>query len=95
MSDHPDSPDFSGSGPVEYRPADAGGPDAGIVARHETRLMSIPGVTSVGLGRSPDGTPALTVGVTDGGVARDLPERIEGLAVVVVVTGPVDAQKDR
>lgn len=96
MSDLPhNSPDFSGSGPVEYRPADEGGPGPGILAQHEAHLLSIPGVTSVGAGISPDGGPALSIGVTDGSVAKDLPERINGLPVVVVVTGQIDAQGGR
>lgn len=97
MSDIPDNgPDFSGSGPVEYRPAEtAQGPTGETFARHEARLLAMPGVTSVGHATGPDGSVALTIGVTDAAVAKDLPEQIEGLAVVVVVTGQIDAQDPR
>lgn len=85
--------DFSGSGPVEYRPADAApaGSLEQVRAREEARLLAIPGVTSVGVGLGAPGHQALVVGVVDAGVAARLPREIDGVAVIVKVTGPVDA----
>ena len=85
-------PDFSGAGPVEYSPAEAAprGALEGLRAREEARLLAVPGVTSVGIGLGPAGE-ALAVGVVDAGVAALLPRAIDGVAVVVTVTGPVDA----
>ncbi len=85
--------DFSGSGAVEYRPAEATprGAVERLRAREEPRLMAVPGVTSVGIGLGPAGGEALAVGVLDAGVAARLPRVIDGVPVVVTVTGPVDA----
>ena len=83
-----DVPDFSGSGPVEYRPeASASGPVAAPAGRD--RLLGIPGVVSVGLGQGPAGGEAVVVSVTDAGVAARLPRMVDGLPVEVVVTGEV------
>jgi len=90
-------PDFTGSGPVEYRPADAAPRGAldRLRMREEARLLAIPGVTSVGIGFGPAGGESLTVGVVDAGVAASLPLQIDGVPLVVTVTGPVDAQRRR
>jgi hypothetical protein len=77
--------DFSGSGPVEYRPVEVAPPGT------LERLLAVPGVTSVGIGFGPAGGEALVVGVVDAGVAARLPQEIEGVPVVVTVTGKVDA----
>lgn len=98
MSDVPHPPpDFSGSGPVEYRPAPARtrGAVPALLARHEAQLMAIQGVTSVGLGLGPAGGEAIVVGVVDAGVAARLPKEIGRLPVVVNVTGAVDALRPR
>ena len=98
MTDKPRStPDFSGSGPVEYNPAPAAPASklAGLLAREEARLLAIEGVTSVGIGHGPPGGETLVVGVMDAGVAARLPQQIEGLRLVVTVTGPVDALPKR
>jgi hypothetical protein len=89
--------DFSGSGPVEYRPAEGASRTAAgrLPASEEKRLLAIPGVTSVGLGVGPTGGDALVVGVVDAGVTPQLPTEVEGVPVVVVVTGEVDAQPGR
>jgi hypothetical protein len=85
--------DFSGSGPVEYRPAEVAPPGAleRVLASGEARLLAVPGVTSVGIGFGPAGGEALVVGVVDAGVAARLPQEIEGVPVVVTVTGEVGA----
>jgi hypothetical protein len=86
-------PNFSGSGPVEYipvEPAPEGGAEA-VLARERTRLLAIPGVMSVGIGFGPPGVQALVVGVMDAGVSAVLPQDIDGVPVVVTVTGSIDA----
>ena len=90
-------PDFSGSGAVEYSPAPAKSRGALelLLARQEAQLLAIQGVTSVGIGLGPAGGEALAVGVVDAGVAARLPSEIEGVPVVVKVTGPVDALRQR
>lgn len=92
---HDPAPDFSGAGPVEYQPAEPEPTDAiaRLHASEEARILAIPGVTSVGIGHGPAGGEAIVVGVVDAGVASRLPREIGGVAVVVTVTGPVDAQR--
>ncbi len=90
-------PDFSGSGPVEYAPAEAlpQGTLGALLASEEARLLAVPGVTSVGIGHGPAGGEALVVGVVDAGVAAQLPREIKGVPVIVTVTGEVDALPQR
>jgi hypothetical protein len=86
-------PDFFGSGPVEYSPAEAAprGAVEQVLAREEARLLAVPGVTSVGISLGTAVGEALAVGVVDAGVAARLPLEIDGVPVVVTVTGEVDA----
>ena len=53
--------DFSGSGPVEYSPAEAAPQSAReqLLATAAARLLAVPGVTSVGIGFGPAGGEAL------------------------------------
>jgi hypothetical protein len=64
-----------------------------VKARHEERLLSMPGVVSVGIGKDPDGTTAIVVGL-DGPrpetVSR-IPGKLEGFRVRVEVVGRVRA----
>jgi hypothetical protein len=89
-------PDFSGSGPVEYRPTDPAPPTArgSVTASEEAKLLAIPGVTSVGLGRDAAGGEAVVVGVVDAGVSSRVPREIGGLPVVIEVTGEVNALQE-
>lgn len=88
--------DFSGSGPVEYRPTEPAPPSAlgPVPASEEARLLGIPGVTSVGRGHDPAGGEAVVVGVVDAGVASRLPREIGGVPVVIEVTGEVNALQE-
>jgi hypothetical protein len=90
-------PDFSGAGPVEYSPAEtqSSGAAGQLLASEEARLLAIPGVVSVGVSTGRPGEEALAVGVTDANVAARLPREINGVPVVITVTGPVDAQRQR
>lgn len=85
--------DFSGSGPVEFRPTEPAPPAAlgSVPESEEARLLAIPGVTSVGLGRDAAGGEAVVVGVVDAGVAPRLPREIGGVPVRIEVTGEVTA----
>lgn len=90
-------PDFSGSGPVEYHPAPVAPASevARLLAREEASLLAIDGVTSVGIGLGPPGREVLAVGVVDAGVAARLPREIDGVPLVVTVTGTVRALAGR
>ncbi|MNV32975.1 hypothetical protein D3C71_1243280 [compost metagenome] len=90
-------PDFTGAGPVEYSPAEAraSGTVGELLASEEARLLATPGVVSVGVSTGRPGEEALAVGVVDAGVAARLPREINGVPLVITVTGPVDAQRQR
>lgn len=85
--------DFSGAGPVEYRQSNSAPGSAleRLLASQEARLLAIPGVTSVGIGFGPEGGEAFAVGVVDAGVAARLPREINGVPLLVTITGPVEA----
>lgn len=91
------APDFSGTGAVSYAPADVGtrGALEALLASEEARLLAIPGVISVGIGIDHPRGEALVVGVRDAAVAARLPHQIRGLPLVVTVTGPVEALRQR
>ena len=99
---HP-PPDFSGSGPVEYQPAAAAPASevARLLAREEARLLAIEGVISIGIGigigtgAGQPGREVLVVGVVDAGVASRLPTEIDGVPLVVKVTGTVRSLPER
>jgi hypothetical protein len=64
-----------------------------VKAKHSDRLLAMPGVVSVGIGRNPDGTAAIIVGL-DGprpDTVKQLPKELDGYPVRVEVIGPVKA----
>lgn len=82
----------------------AGNPSATAAAREDTageasrvleqerdRLMRLPGVTMVGETRDALGRSAIMIGVRAASDQRALPEAVDGIPVVTVVTGEVDA----
>lgn len=64
-----------------------------VKANHEERLLSMPGVVSVGIGRDPEGNSVIIVGL-DGPrpeTVQKLPKEVEGYPVRVEIIGPVQA----
>ncbi|OEU84081.1 MAG: hypothetical protein BA865_00575 [Desulfobacterales bacterium S5133MH4] len=64
-------------------------------AEHEGRLFAMPGVVSVGIGRDPDGTSVIIVGL-DGSrpqTVKQLPKVLEGYPVRAEIIGPVEAYR--
>lgn len=62
--------------------------------KHEARLLALPGVVSVGIGREKDGNPAIIVGL-DGprpGTEAQIPRLLEDYPVSVQIVGPIKAQ---
>ncbi len=66
-----------------------------VKARHEGRLMTMPGVVSVGLGQKPDGTPVIVVGLDRRRPATmaQLPQRLGGYPVSIEFVGEIRAQE--
>ncbi len=60
-----------------------------VKARHEEHLLSMPGVVSVGIGREPDGTLAIVVGLDRlrPEARPEIPGELEGYQVRVEVIG--------
>jgi hypothetical protein len=64
-----------------------------VKAKHENRLMEIPGVVSVGIGKDKSGNMAIIVGVDRprSDTAAQLPRQLDGYPVVVEVVGSIKA----
>ena len=65
-----------------------------VKARHQDRLLNLPGVVSVGVGLDESGQHAIIVGLDRRReqTIRDLPMTLEGYPVVVQVVGEIRAQ---
>jgi len=63
-------------------------------ARHAQRLLALPGVVSVGIGRDAEGREAIVVGLDRARPETQgrLPAQLEGYRVRVEVIGPIKAQ---
>lgn len=62
--------------------------------KHQARLMALPGVVSIGIGRSPEGENVIIIGL-DGKhpkTAQKLPKQLEGHKVVSQIIGEIKAQ---
>ena len=65
-----------------------------VKSRHEKRLLQLPGVISVGIGKDENGIPAIIVGLKSSNPQTEsqLPTRLEGYPVQVRVVGEIKAQ---
>ena len=63
-----------------------------VMARNESRLMSIPGVTGLGISESA-GQPVISIMVNEltAELKEKLPEQLEGVPVKIDVVGEVSA----
>jgi hypothetical protein len=80
-------------GVVPYQPAESTPRShvGQVLRREESRLMSIPGVKSVGEGRGAIGDAAIEVGIENASVAKKLPKTVDGIEIITRVIGEVDA----
>lgn len=65
-----------------------------VKAKHVERLMAMPGVVSVGIGKNPDGQSVIIVGL-DGPspkTVEQIPKVLEGYPVRVEIIGPIKAR---
>ncbi len=65
-----------------------------VKKKHEARLMSLPGVVSVGIGLDPGGRLAVIVGLDRPRpeVQAQIPSQLEGHPLVIQIMGPIKAQ---
>jgi hypothetical protein len=63
-------------------------------AEHTGRLLALPGVVSVGIGRDAEGRPAIVIGLAgdESGDDPGLPRSLEGHPVVTQVVGTLRAR---
>jgi hypothetical protein len=63
-------------------------------ARHEARLLAVPGVVSVGIGRDASDRPVVVVGIRERSAAdlERIPAELDGHPVVVRPVGSVRAR---
>jgi len=65
-----------------------------VKKKHEARLMSLPGVVSVGIGRDPQGNPAVIVGMDSPRAETQarIPPQLDGYPLLIQIVGPLKAQ---
>ena len=71
-------------------------PIADVLAEQSPKLMALTGVTAVGQGALPDGTPCIKLFLRSGvrELRRRIPRSIEGYVVVTDVSGEIRALPD-
>ena len=64
-----------------------------VKERHEGRLLSLPGVVSVGIGKNPDSTAVIIIGLDKPrpDTERQIPQALDGYPVKIEIIGPVKA----
>lgn len=64
-----------------------------VKAKHEERILSLPGVVSVGIGRNPDGASVIIIGLDSQRpeTVKNLPKVLEGYPVRIEMIGPLKA----
>lgn len=65
-----------------------------VKAEHASRIMALPGVVSVGIGRDAGGQPILVIGLDRerAETRARLPQELEGYALKVEIVGDVRAR---
>ena len=74
--------------PLERAPASAA---EAVLRKHESRLMSLPGVKGVGVGSGRAGEDCIEVFLAYSGAAPSIPAQLDGIGVNKTVVGEVDA----
>jgi hypothetical protein len=64
-----------------------------VKAKHERRILQLPDVVSVGIGRDDNGSPAIMVGLVrpNPETESQLPDQLEGYPVDVRIVGQIKA----
>jgi len=65
-----------------------------VKKKHAARLLAMPGVISVGIGRNPDGKSVIVIGLDAPRpqTQKKLPKELNGYPARVEIIGPVKAQ---
>ena len=64
-----------------------------VKAKHERRILQLPGVVSIGIGRDKNGNPAIIVGLAHANPETEsqLPDQLEGYPLDVRIVGRIKA----
>jgi hypothetical protein len=67
---------------------------AAVQAKHDTEIIAIEGVVSVGIGLTKDGEPCLKVGTSGSteGIREKLPDATKDICVEIEKVGDIEAQ---
>jgi len=65
-----------------------------VKKKHAARLMSLPGVVSVGIGRDSQGNAAMIVGLDSprSETQARIPPQLDGYPLLIQIVGPLKAQ---
>ncbi len=65
-----------------------------VKKQYEARFLDMPGVVSVGIGLDPTGNQAIIVGMdaSNPEIEANIPKRVEGIPVIIEITGAIKAQ---
>lgn len=65
-----------------------------VKSKHEARLLTMPGVVSVGIGQNSSGKAVIMIGMDshDSASRSTLPKELDGYPVQIQVIGPIRAQ---
>lgn len=78
---------------MPYHPGSESSPEAILSQARHAKLMGIEGVEGVGIGQDAIGNEAIVVYARDREAAKRVPSTVDGINVVVEVTGPIHALK--
>ena len=78
---------------MPYQSGEEVAPAETVRQKLQARLMEIEGVEGVGIGQDAIGDEGIVVYVRDAEAAKRIPRTLDGLKVIVQVTGPIDALK--
>jgi hypothetical protein len=76
---------------MPYYPKSEVSPADTVIRNQQARLMAIEGVEGVGIGQDAIGNEGIVVYVRDAEAAKRIPRTLDGVNVIVQVTGPIDA----
>ena len=94
MDEPPGDGHIKGGGEVVYDPDSEAGDMTHVQAikdSHEKRLMAIPGVQGVGIGRNEIGDDVILVYLRDATAKGQVPARLEDVPVETAIVGEIDA----
>jgi hypothetical protein len=88
-----DRPDDREEAAMPYRSGSEASSADTLTRERQSTLMAIEGVEGVGTGQDAIGHEAIVVYVRDQEAAKRVPAILDGMKIIVQITGPIDALK--